>query len=617
MGMSMKRGLAAVAGGVAVLLLASCGGGAESRHGRVELQAMKADAAAFQGRGTWWNPAEPGTGFFFEAQGPTGVVTFFVFDPEGRPTWVSAAGSMTSQGAGFRFQGTLLRYTGGQAVDAPLQRTPVSQAVGEVTIVFDGESAQVTLPKRSFTARKFVTGNAAGGGLQPETGIYWEPDQSGRGYAVETIGSSLAVTMFHYDDRGQPTWNLSVAPLRGGATTAPFHRYVGGQTLDGPFTVAPGSPLMQGSLHISFTDACHAQLQLRAVPVLSIRRFAFGTLAPGAECAMPARTASEGAAAAGQQSVLVAAAPGLVQPAAVAVDAAGNTWVADEAAHTILKITRDGTTSIVAGFAGARGFAGGPGTQARFAAPTGIAVDAQGVVYVADRDNNAIRKIATDGTVSTLAGLPGQVVEPVNGPLASARFKAPTRLQVDRQGNVYVTEGATIRRIGTDGMVTTFLGHPAAQRQLGDGVDAGFSLVQSLAIDGAGNVYVLELDTASRTWIRKFDAAGRWVRMPQTEDGTLPLPAATDLSVDADGNLYVTTAGPVDSESPLYEAVYKVTAAGTITLYGGSVVPNYAVPSPYPRRLGNAGGIALDPGVAGGGRAIVTDRGGRVWRLLR
>lgn len=620
MGRWMDGGRAAL-GGLVTAVLAACGGSAETEHVRVEVSVLKAAVpAGFQGHGTWWNPAEPGTGFFFEAQGPVAVATFFVFDAGGRPTWVSAAGSFVPAGSGYRFEGTLQRYAGGQPATSINYAVPRSQPVGPVAITFDGDTAQVALPRRSFAARKYATAPLPASGLQPEAGIYWEPSQSGRGYAVETIGASLAVTMFHYDERGEPTWNLAVGALRHGAFTAPFDRYIGGQTLDGPFTGAPGLPAVQGTLGASFLDPCLAQIWLPGMPNLTIRRFAFGTLPAGAECrwstGATARTAAEGPTYAARQGVLAATGQGVVQPGAVAVDAAGNVYVADEQDHTVRKITRDGAISVVlAGVSGQRGYANGRGEIARFAAPAGIAVDAQGVVYVSDRDNDAIRRIAPDGTVTTLAGQPGQPAV-VDGALATARFAQPGKLKLDARGNLYVAEGAAVRRIGADGQVTTLLGrYSVAQRLLGDGNEAGFHSVQSVAVDAAGGLFVIERDSAGRTWIRKFDAGGRWLRLPNTADGTLAMPFATDLAVDEHGNLYVLASGVEDVHSLAFEGLYKVTPTTAMTLYGGAVLPTYPTPSSFPRRLGTGAGVALDPGVGGGGRAVVADRGGRVWQL--
>lgn len=608
---AVRRVLAAL-GGCAGLLLAGCGGGTPSTPDPMTLQ--KADIAAFNGHGSWWNPAEPGTGFFFEAQGGTGVVTFYVFDSLGRPTWVSAAGSMVAADGGHRFEGTLQRYTGGQALTSLSTRTPVATPVGNVTIRFTGDSAQVTLPKRSFTARKFSTVAPAVTGLQPETGIYWNPDQSGRGYTLEMIGNSASLTMFHYDNQGEPTWHLVVAPLYSGAFSGGFLRYGGGQTLDGPYR-APLLPQLDGALAASVQQPCTASIWLPTMGTLPIRRFAFGSLPAGAECRTGARTAAQGAAVAGQQTALAGTAAGLVRPAAVVVDAAGVSYVADEGAHVIWRIAADGSTSVLAGRVGESAFFDGPGSSARFHSPGGITLDANGVLYVSDTGNHAIRRITAGGAVSTVAGRPGQA-SVVNGTLLEARFNRPGRMRADAQGNLFVAEGGGIRKIGTDGRVTTFAGGAAVStRVIADAADSAFYIVQGLTFDSQGNLWVVETDAAGQSWIRKFAADGRQLRLANAADGTWPMPYATDLAVDANGNAYVAVAGTPSNLELTYQGVYKLDPNGVMTLYGGAVAPSYDVPGGVPRLMGGASGLAFDPSAATGARLLVADRSGILWQL--
>src|SRR5579871_1292246 len=131
----------------------------------------------------------------------------------------------------------------------------------------------------------------------------------------------------------------------------------------------------------------------------------------------------------------------------VTVDAAGNVFIADANDHRIRKISTDGTISTLAGdgFPGFRGD-GGPASAARLNTPYGIAVDAAGNIYIADLGNNRIRKIDTAGTITT-----------VNGTDA---FNAPRNVALDRAGNLYVSEfGAhRVRRIAADGAITTVAG---------------------------------------------------------------------------------------------------------------------------------------------------------------
>ena len=129
-------------------------------------------------------------------------------------------------------------------------------------------------------------------------------------------------------------------------------------------------------------------------------------------------------------------------PEGVAVDSAGVVYVADTISDTIRKIAPGGVVTTLAGFYGSLGAVDGIGQTARFAGPTGVAVDANGNVYVADRTNHTIRKVTPAGNVTTFAGLadtPGGT----DGTGSAARFSNPLGIAVDSAGTVYVAEGVS------------------------------------------------------------------------------------------------------------------------------------------------------------------------------
>jgi sugar lactone lactonase YvrE len=146
------------------------------------------------------------------------------------------------------------------------------------------------------------------------------------------------------------------------------------------------------------------------------------------------------------------------RPRAIAVARDGSVYVADESSHVIRKIAPDRSVTTIAGVAGQAGSADGRGTAARFNAPRGIAVDANGTVYVMDTNNHAIRKIAPDGSVTTLAGRAGESGF-ADGNGAQARFSGPRGVAVDRAGNVYVGDEGNfaVRMISIDGRVSTII----------------------------------------------------------------------------------------------------------------------------------------------------------------
>src|SRR5262249_15425492 len=162
----------------------------------------------------------------------------------------------------------------------------------------------------------------------------------------------------------------------------------------------------------------------------------------------------------------------------------------------------------LAGAAGMPGSADGTGADARFDAPWGVAVDSAGNVYVADRYNDTIRKITAVGVVTTLAGTAG-MVGGADGAGAAARFFYPTGVAVDSAGNIYVADNDnyTIRKITAIGVVTTLAGTAEARGSAdGTGANARFSGPVAVAVDSAGNVYVA--DGPNNFTIRKITAAG-------------------------------------------------------------------------------------------------------------
>ncbi len=153
----------------------------------------------------------------------------------------------------------------------------------------------------------------------------------------------------------------------------------------------------------------------------------------------------------------IGAAAAFNTPSGIAFDTAGNLYIADTGNHAIRKRTPQGVVTTLAGD-GSAGFRDGAAAQARFNGPIGVAVDTQGRVYVADTYNDRIRVIAPDGQVSTLAGgaLPGMA----DGVGDQARFDTPTDLKVDAHGVVWVADmrNDAIRRIAPDGSVSTLIG---------------------------------------------------------------------------------------------------------------------------------------------------------------
>jgi len=201
----------------------------------------------------------------------------------------------------------------------------------------------------------------------------------------------------------------------------------------------------------------------------------------------------------------VSAAASFLFPHGLAADAAGNVYVADMHNNLIRKVAPSGAVTTLAGryapdsHAGlmAGRFADGPGPRALFHFPQSVAVDAAGTVYVADRWNMRIRAVSPSGDVTTFAGS----TRGSDG----AHFVSPQAVAVDGDGNVYVADLHRIRKITPTRDVSTLAGGRHKGNADGDGEDARFNAPQSIAVDGAGNVYVA--DTFNRA-IRRITAAG-------------------------------------------------------------------------------------------------------------
>jgi sugar lactone lactonase YvrE len=207
-------------------------------------------------------------------------------------------------------------------------------------------------------------------------------------------------------------------------------------------------------------------------------------------------------------------------PGGVAVDSAGNVYVADAFNQTIRKITSAGAVTTLAGSPGSRGEADGTGGAAQFNHPLGVAVDGSGNLYVADTFNDTIRKITPAGGVTTLAGSAG-ISGGNDGTGIYALFNQPVGVAVDGSGNVFVadTGNATIRRVTPNGVVTTLAGI-AGIAGLSDGVGANalFNQPHGVALDGAGNVYVADTGNAA---IRKITSNGTVTTVATTPANTV------------------------------------------------------------------------------------------------
>ena len=202
-------------------------------------------------------------------------------------------------------------------------------------------------------------------------------------------------------------------------------------------------------------------------------------------------------------------------PAGVAIDGQGNVYIADPGNSRVRRVNAAGTISTFAG-TGQRGYSGdgGPATAARLDSPVGVAVDRHGNVYIGDSENDRVRRVSPSGTITTLAGTGKHGSSGDGGPATLADLATPTGVAVDGNGNVYIAEYPTdrVRRVSPGGTITTFAGRAHAANApngfSGDGgpaISAELDYPVAVAVDGKGNVFIADLFNSR---VRKVDAAG-------------------------------------------------------------------------------------------------------------
>jgi uncharacterized delta-60 repeat protein len=280
-------------------------------------------------------------------------------------------------------------------------------------------------------------------------------------------------------------------------------------------------------------------------------------------------------------------------PNGMVVDASGNTFVADANNHLIRKITAIGVVTTFAG-SGTPGFADGDGTAAQFNEPSGIAIDASGNFYVADRTNHSIRKITPEGSVSTLAGT--NIPSYLDATGSAARFNNPSGIVVASSGDLFVTDLANqrIRRITSAGVVTTFAGSGAAGATNNTGTSAQFNGPFGITIDASGNIYVSELTNHN---IRRITtgavvttlAGGGTSGYTDNTGTSARFNTPRHIIADLSGNIYVS-----DYNN---SRIRRVTSAGVVSTIAGSASTGLVDGASLSARFNLPIGIAIENGI--------------------
>ncbi len=255
-------------------------------------------------------------------------------------------------------------------------------------------------------------------------------------------------------------------------------------------------------------------------------------------------------------------------PAGVAVDSSGNIFVSDFANNSIRKITPTGEVSTLAGSLGpAGGSTDGIGSLARFRQPRGIAIDANGIIYVADGANHTIRKIHPNGTVSTLAGL-AQTSGSSDGLGNQARFNIPSSICVSSSGDLFVTENNnhTIRKVTSDGNVTTVAGLAGQAGNINaNGTSARFNIPSGICITASGDLYVTDYNNQL---IRKISTAGDVTTFAGSASSWVDGPIGTARFAGPNG-IAVTSSGEFFISDRFNFAIRKIGPDGTVSTLAG------------------------------------------------
>jgi uncharacterized protein (TIGR03437 family) len=293
----------------------------------------------------------------------------------------------------------------------------------------------------------------------------------------------------------------------------------------------------------------------------------------------------------------------LFGPSGLFLDNNGNLYIADTQNQLIRMVTPQGIIHTVAGTPAANGFGGfsgdgGPATAAMLNDPSDVVLDGDGSLYIADLDNERIRRVDQNGIINTVVGNGAYSFSGDGGPAISASFYSVGDVVVDSSGNLFISDvfNNRIRRVDRSGIINTVagIGNPTLSGDGGPAVNAGLNAPVGLAIDAAGNLLIADTTNGR---VRLIDTSGIIHTVAGNDSGNIgdggpainaTLIAPTALALDTKGNIFIADAGA--------HVIRKVNTENIISTVAGNGMPDFSgdMGPAVSASLNSPSGVAVD-----------------------